>query len=267
VILELVEYLTTRCPRPARRLGYLKEAVAIHARRRRLGPAWDDHLDRSRAVITEAIGRCARRRTALVIGSGLLLDIPLAALAEGFDRVLLADLVHLRAARRAAAHYGNVTLVTADVTGFVDDLEIRVAAGWRGDPVPVPDAFLDVEDLDLVVSANIMAQLAIFPAAALQRRAGLDGDALDAFCRDVVQRHLDYLGRFDATICLITECRREAFDKHGGRLTEQDALFGVALPDGGAEWSWTLAPLGEVNRDYGIRNRVVGYSEFPPLPS
>ena len=267
MILELLEYFTTDCPRTARRHGYLKEAVAIHARRRRLGPAWDDHLERSRAVITESIDRCPRRRTALVIGSGLLLDIPLAELAESFERVLLADLVHLRAARRAAAGYGNVTLVTADVTGFVDDFEQRVAAGWRGDPVPVSDAFLDVADLDLVVSANVMAQLAIFPAAAMQRRAGLDGDALDAFCRNVVQRHLDYLGRFDAAVCLITERRREAFDKKGGQLTDQDALFGVALPDGGAEWNWTLAPLGELNRDYGIRNRVVGYSEFPPLPS
>ncbi|MDH3699825.1 MAG: hypothetical protein OEU46_00810 [Alphaproteobacteria bacterium] len=267
MILELIEYLTTDCPRPARRLGYLKEAVAIHARRRRLGPVWDDHLERSRAVITDAIARCPRRRTALVIGSGLLLDIPLAELAAGFDRVLLADLVHLRAARRTAAHYGNVELVTADVTGFVGDLEHRVAAGWRGDPVPVSDAFLDVADLDLVVSANVMAQLAIFPAAAMQRRAGLDGDALDTFCRTVVQRHLDYLGRFDAMVCLITERRREAFDRNGGRLTDQDALFGVSLPEGGAEWSWTLAPLGEVNKDYGIRNRVVGYCEFPPLGS
>lgn len=267
MIFELIEYLTTDCPRPARRLGYLKEAVAIHARRRRLGPAWDDHLERSRAVIIEAIARCSRRRTALVIGSGLLLDIPLAELADGFDRVLLADLVHLRAARRTTARHGNVELVTADVTGFADELEHRVAAGWRGDPVPISDAFLDVADLDLVVSANVMAQLAIFPAAAMQRRAGLDGDALDAFCRDVVQRHLDYLGRFDASVCLITERRREAFDKNGGRLTDQDALFGVSLPEGGAEWSWTLAPLGEVNRDYGIRNRVVGYCDFPPLRS
>ena len=267
MILELIEYLTTGCPRPARRLGYLKEAVAIHARRRRLGPAWDDHLERSRAVIAEAIGRCSRRRTALVLGSGLLLDIPLPALAEGFDRVLLADLVHLRAARREVAPYGNVELVTADVTGFVGDFEQRVAAGWRGDPVPVSEAFLDVADLDLVVSANVMAQLAIFPAAALQRRAELEDDVLEAFCRQVVQRHLDYLGRFKADVCLITECRREAFDRKGGMLTDHDALFGVSLPDGGAEWSWTLAPLGEVSRDYGIRNRVVGYSAFPPLAS
>ena len=267
MILELLEYLTTDCPRPARRLGYLKEAVAINARYRRLGRVWGDHLERSRAVIAEAVERCPRRRTALVIGSGLLLDIPLAALAGGFERVLLADLVHLRAARRAAARHTNAEMVTADVTGLVGDFERRVAEGWRGDPVPTPDAFLDMPDLDLVVSANVLAQLAIFPAAALQRRAGLDGDALDAFCRDVVQCHLDYLGRFDAPVCLITERRREAFDRNGGRLSDQDALFGVTLPGGGAEWSWTLAPPGEVNRDYGIRNRVVGYSEFPTLPS
>ena len=77
MILELLEYLTTDCPRYARRLGYLKEAIAIRARQARLKSAWAPHLENSKDVIREAMDRCGRRRTALVLGSGLLLDIPL----------------------------------------------------------------------------------------------------------------------------------------------------------------------------------------------
>ncbi len=195
MILELLEYLTTDCPADVRRLGYLKEAIAIKARYRRQCEAWGPHLARSRALVGDAAEHLARRRTALVLGSGLLLDIPLGALSASFDRVLLADLVHLRRARRIAARYPNVALVTADVTGLSAGFRDRVRSGWRGTPVPQPCLFHDDETIDLVVSANLMAQLPVMPAAAL-RRAGRDDQTVQAFCRAVVEAHLAYLAGF-----------------------------------------------------------------------
>lgn len=262
MIFELLEYLTTDCPRYARRLGYLKEAIAIRARQRRLGPAWQSHLERSRETILEGMARCARRRTALVLGSGPLLDIPLAELAAAFETVLLVDVVHLRGARSLAARHANVALVSRDVTGFVEDFEKRVAAGWTGHPVPAPTAFHDDPAVDFVVSANLMAQLPIFPAAALRRRNALADNDFERFCRAVMQAHLDYLRAFDRPVCLITEIRREALDRSGKLVQGQDALFGLRPPEGGREWNWDLAPLGELSRDHALRNRVAGFCDI-----
>ena len=266
MIVEFIEYLTTSCPPYARKTGYLKEAIAIRARYGRLREAWRPHLEQTQALIEEASRACDRHRKAVVLGSGLLLDIPLGALAASFERVLLVDLVHLRRARRLAARHRNVELVTEDITGLAPEFDFRVSAGWRGDPVPEPDLFLDDPSVDLVVSANVMAQLPIFPAAALQRRIGLDGDELDRFCQGIVEAHLAYLHKFEAVVCLITEIEREAFDKQGNSLQRHEALFGVELPDGAAYWDWDLAPLGEISRQHALRNRVAGFCDISAHP-
>ena len=264
MILELLEYLTTDCPGYARRLGYLTEAIAIKARHRRHCEAWAPHLARSRAVIGAAADGCIRRRTALVLGSGLLLDIPLGALAAAFDTVLLVDVVHLRAARRIAARYPNVSLVTGDVTGLAVDFGARLREGWRGAPVPAPALYHEDARIDLVVSANIAAQLPVMPAAAL-RRAGLDEDAVGRFCAALVRAHLDYLVGFAGRVCLITETEREVYGPDGGVWRLEDALFGIALPEGGTRWTWDLAPVGEVSHAYGLRNHIAGFDDFRGL--
>jgi hypothetical protein len=256
VILELLEYLTTDCPADARRLGYLKEAIAIKARYRRHCEAWGPHLARSRALVGDAAERCPQRRTALVLGSGLLLDIPLGVLSASFERVLLADMVHLRQARRVAARYANVALVAADLTGL--------ASGFHGriDPLAAAPAFCqDDETVDLVVSANLLAQLPV-PFAAGLRRAGAGGETVRGFCRAVIEAHLAYLRGFKARVCLVTEVSREVVGRDGGVHRIEDALFGISLPPEDAAWSWDLAPPGEVSRAYGIRNRVVGFAGF-----
>lgn len=261
MLLEYLEYLTTDCPAYARRLGYLKEAIAIKARYRRHCEAWGPHLVRSRAVVNRAVEACNGRRTAIVLGSGLLLDIPIGALAAAFERVLCVDVVHLRSARRIAARYPTVSLVTGDVTGLADGLDRRIAEGWKGAPLPAPALLQDTPGVDLVVSANLAAQIPAIPAAAL-RRAGVAEGAIRSFCRHVVRAHLAYLAGFGAPVCLITERGREICDRDGGVLCIEDALFGVALPDDGETWLWELAPIGEVSRRYAIRNQVWGYPAF-----
>lgn len=261
MIVELIEYLTTECPADIRRLGYLKEAIAIKARYRRRCIAWMPHLARSRALIADAARECARHRTVLILGSGLLLDIPLAALAPMFERVVLVDVVHLRQARRAAARHPNAALLAADVTGLTDGLSDRIRGGWRGTPVPQPSLFHDDPTIDLVVSANLLAQLPIMPAAAL-RRAGADEGAIRDFRRATIEAHLAYLTGFQAKVCLITEASRETVDRDGGILRIDDALHGVRLPPEDAFWSWEIAPPGEIGRRIGIRNRIVGFADF-----
>lgn len=262
MLLEFLEYATTDCPAYARKLGYLREAIAIKARYRRHCEIWGPHLARSRAVVNESVAACSSHRTAVVLGSGLLLDIPLGALSEAFERVLLVDVVHLRSARRIAARYPNVALVADDMTGLAADLPRRIREGWTGNPVPAPSLLHDDDAIDLVISANVAAQLPVIPAAAL-RRAGVEDAAVRIFCRDVVLAHLGYLAGFGATVCLITERGREICDRDGEVLRIEDALFGVSLPDEGLTWPWDLAPMGEVSRRYAIRNQVWGYAAFP----
>ncbi len=141
MLAECLTFLTTPCPWRLRRLGYLGQVIGTQSRFRRCRSAWAPHLENCRRTILEAARSVADRRKATVLGSGLLLDVPLAELAATFKEVALVDVLHMRSARRAAARFPNVRLVEADVSGVIAGLpshrhtafaEAAVGAPLRG---------------------------------------------------------------------------------------------------------------------------------------
>ena len=128
MLAELFAWMTTPCPAAARRLGYLREPIAIEARYRRHAERWRPHLEKSKAVIEEAVSNSSRRRRAVGLGSGPLFDIPVEALANAFDVVELVDIVHPKRARQIAAGFADVELKTSDVSSAADALAACGAA-------------------------------------------------------------------------------------------------------------------------------------------
>ncbi|MEC8198420.1 MAG: hypothetical protein VX085_02515 [Pseudomonadota bacterium] len=128
MLAELFAWMTTPCPAAARRLGYLREAIAIKARYRRHAERWRPHLEKSKAIIEEAVSNASRRNRALVLGSGPLFDISVEALADAFDVVELVDNVHPKRARQIAAGFANIEMKTSDVSSAADALAACGAA-------------------------------------------------------------------------------------------------------------------------------------------
>jgi len=250
MLLEAFQYLTTPCPPPYRRMGYLKELIATEARLRRNRATWQPHHERSRAAIVGASGRVERKGLAVVFGAGMLADIPLAELAGTFAKVRLVDVCFLRATRRAAAGFDNVEIVTCDIAGVVE----AVLAGEMPESGPPPG--ITLSDADLAISANVLSQLPLVPLDYLRRtRPDIDDADLETFAEGIIRSHIALLETCPGTVCLITEVEREVRD--GERLIEAvDPLRGV-LPDrAGDEWVWDIAPRPEVAPDYDVRNRV-----------
>ena len=239
MLIELLHLLATPVPFAHRRRGYLRESVMLLSRSRRCRAAWAEHLDRSRAAVIAACAALPSRRTAIVLGSGLLQDVPLAHLAERFAAVHLVDAVHLWPARRQARAFPNVRLVTADLTGLLDG----------GDPLA---ALCGGADVDFVVSANLLSQLPILP---LDRRGAVPPD----LGRRIVAAHCDGLARLAARVCLLTDLEQVEEDR-AGRITDRlDLLHGVRLGSPDRTWTWELAPFGEAARDRRQRHRVAAF--------
>ena len=258
MLAEAASFLTTPCPLYARRMGYLREAIAIGARYQRCHGAWEPHLAATKSLILESVERCKQHRKAVVLGSGLLLDIPLAELMARFDRVMLVDTVHFRSIRRAVRDLPKIDLIEADVTGLAEALFADPHTLFK----PGPKLLLDESNVDLVVSANLASQLPLAPVSFIQKRIDIDADTAREFARDIVASHLEHLAAFNAVQCLVTERRRIAIDPNGDVLQESDSLYDLPLPDPGAEWTWELAPRGEVARDYALVNTVYGYPDL-----
>ncbi|OLN26923.1 hypothetical protein DVDV_2382 [Desulfovibrio sp. DV] len=256
---ELFTLWRDRGSRLARWLGQDREAVSIDARHRRCAAAWEPHLAATRALILDAARTAAGRGTAVVLGSGACLDVPVADLAGQFRQVVLLDAHHPRAARALASRFSNVRLVTADATGMVQ--AARAAAKSRAPlpcPVPHPDLLGGLRP-DLTASVNLASQLSIPFYKLLGRRAA--GAAAEAFYQGLVTAHFDWLASLPGRVCL---CCDTAWERTDGEclIESRDALEGVALPAPDRTWLWSIAPRPEESLAYDRQNRVAGFLDF-----
>ncbi|PDT18240.1 hypothetical protein CO670_02195 [Rhizobium sp. J15] len=227
---------------------FIRYSVNLWSRAGRCARDWAEHEEMSRNAIRAATAGLRQKRTAVVLGSGLLRDVPIEELARDFDTVVLVDLVHLASVRLwlTAKGYRNVRLIERDLSGY-DEL----AAGKE----PEPLGFLrSVPYLDLVVSANLLSQI----GRGVKRRyetetAGIPADAVER----LIAAHLAGLSGLACRHCLVTDIAYAVIDRTGKTHEEADLLYGVLPPPAKATWTWPVAPLGEESRDYRIEHKVI----------
>lgn len=251
---EIMLYVSARTRPELARLGLKGDAVALWSRATRCRSAWAPHEARCHATIRAAMADLDRPHTALVLGSGLVHDVPLPDLVERFQRVVLVDAVHLWPARRRARH-PKVELVTADLSG---------AAAWlageaegRLDPLA---AFRADPRIDFVVSANVLSQLPMAIEAWQERHP--DRRVPADLARHIVGWHLADLAGFRARVCLLTDVRHREIGRDGTVLDQTDLIAGETLPDPDDAWDWEVAPRGEISRSATHIHRVHGFHDL-----
>ena len=261
MLAEWFKHLTLPCPAPLRYMGYAREMIAIEARHKRCHVAWAPHLEHCKKVIGDAAQDIPHGK-AVVLGSGLLLDIPLQGLSETFSDGVLVDIFHMPAARKRIRDMANVCRETADITGLADATWTHVREARAG-PLPPPRADAGVfADADLVVSANVLTQLPLFPMEWVEEKGqGYGEDDIKAFARRIVDHHLELLAALPGRVCLLTESQRVICD--GDQvLQEIDPLFGATIPASGLKWTWDIAPRPEITRRIDLRFRMTGIADL-----
>jgi hypothetical protein len=114
-------------PRTFRELGYEANAAGLDRERGRHRAGWTAHAEESRRFIIDALDGVGGRGVAWVLGAGRAYDLPLDALAERFETVVLADIdgaaLEATLGTIAASRRARFELAALDLTG--------VAATWR----------------------------------------------------------------------------------------------------------------------------------------
>lgn len=220
MLAELLLTLATPAGGHARRAGHLAAAVRLWTRATRAGAAWGPHEAQCHAAVRAALAQLPKGGSVVVLGSGLVLDVPLADLQAQFDRVLLVDAVHLLPIRVQALAWRRTSLITADL-----------------DAPPGGDlaAYLRGLAPALVISANVLSQIPLSPAVADP------GPAID--------RHLAGLAGCGAPVLLLTDRDERRLDRDGRVLETLDLLHGRSLPPPDSRWDWLLAPYGDIAAD------------------
>lgn len=246
---ELYTYLTTPCPQYVRHMDYLYEAIAMRSRYRRNRTAWQSHLEQTRKMVLAKAESSLNRTRVVILGSGLLLDVPLEELASLFNEVVLVDIVFLPEVRSRVKPYNNVRLVQHDVTNMAQKLYENIRSGHR----ELPQAASAVPDIDintgLVVSLNILSQLWVMPRAyARKSLRHLDEQEVDDWCEQIVRSHYAFLQSLACPVCLIADHEFIKRDQEGRIVSQGSTIAGLALPEPETCWTWDIVPLGEKDR-------------------
>jgi hypothetical protein len=250
-----------------RELKLDRASLDVEARYGRCEAAWKPHLERTRAVILRSAGLATARRKAVLLGAGLVHDIPLAELSGLFQEVVLVDLVHSRSCRMQAAMLPNITCLQADVTDTASHL---ISARRSRAPLQriEPELFKDDEAVDFIVSVNVLSQLGCAPAEFL--RASHSPEEIRGFQRHLVEAHLKYLRQFRGHSALITDVawsRRPVNPARQGSAVRREVVHRVLLPPPPETWDWLIAPVPESDPDHDLIAHVAAYPDWKAASS
>lgn len=249
MIAEAILYAATFPVTTGPHRRFLRSSVNLWSRAGRCRAAWAEHEAHSKQAILAAMSGLRQKRTAVVLGSGLLRDVPIEALAKGFDTVVLVDLIHLASVRLRLklGGYGNVRPIERDLSGY-DEL-------LAGD-APEPLGFLrQVPYLDFVVSANLLSQIGVGADRRLENEA--PGRVSPDVPGQLIAAHLDGLKGLPCAVSLITDTAYQVIDRAGQVHETADLLKGVAAPVALDSWTWPVVPFGEDSADYQIVHDVI----------
>jgi len=262
MLADLITSLTTHCSPFIRRMGYLTEAIEMRGRSRRHQAAWRPHLDNTRQFVLSSADTCRNRGTVVILGSGLLLDVPLAELSSIFRQVVLMDVVCLPEVRRRIKAYRNVAFVERDVTNVAERLYRNGVNNLSKLPEPEPSLPAACRKAGLVVSLNILSQLWVIPRAhASQRMRGLDEYAVDEWCGRTVASHYAALRSLACDVCLVADHAFAKRDGSGEVISRGSTVHGLELPVPDASWTWNIAPLDKASRTFS-KELIVGAWHF-----
>jgi len=223
------------------RLGYYDYQQGLIHRHLNQGDGWNSHLENCRDFIIMAVKE-AKPEKVTVLGSGWLLDLPLAEILDTARSVTLIDIVHPPEAHRQVSSLPGVELIEDDATGGV------VSAVWEKagkgsflrklstlDNIKVPEYELQ-GDPGLVISLNILSQLDVLPSAFLKKKARVKEEEIIAFRKLIQERHISFLSK-NRSVLITDIC--EIFTDSAGKTTEVKTVI-AGLPDGDMrkEWTW-----------------------------
>ena len=216
---------------------------------------WDSHLDRCRKFINRAL-EYYKPAKVTVLGSGWLLDLPLAEMLEKTGMVCLVDIIHPPEVIRQAGDIDKVILVEQDITGgLIEEIweKTRKFSLFNKlkslESISVPEFAPDF-DPGFVISLNILTQLESRLLEWLKKRADIPDHELLGFRKGIQEKHIEFLSRHPSV--LITDYT-EIFTKKSGDISSIQTLL-ATLPHGlfCDEWTWDFDLKG--NENYNSRS-------------
>ena len=234
---------TEKYRRILHRLGYYDYQHGLIYRHLNQDGGWDRHLELCRNYILKAVDHF-KPESVTILGSGWLLDLPLAELVEKTQKVILVDIIHPPAVASQVAGFQKVAIIEDDVTGGLIN-EVWTKTGKYGffrkmkslSEISIPE-YIPEFDPGLVISLNLLTQMETLLLDHIKKKSKVKEDELDVFRKEIQEKHLCFLSKFKSV--MITDVE-EIFTGKNGSVKVIPTLR-ADIPEGALmeEWTWNF---------------------------
>lgn len=264
MLLESLEFILTPTSPLARKYGFLYSSISLKHRYERCKKNWIPHLKQCQDLFTEATKTLSEKKHVVILGSAHLHEIPLHLLVNNFERITLVDIVHPLKHHWLAKRNSRLRLVTQDLTEALQHLEnLNELADLHKLMKELDQKQLFHFEADLIISSNIMSQLALLPIDAIEKKIKreLTIEEKDTICSNFANTHLKNLKTCKGKKLIYAD--REVVYKNKEENIIYSGHYPVdfkeyeKIPD--KNWNWKLAPLGEASKEYSVEMNIEAY--------
>ena len=239
------------------KLDYYNYQHGFIVRHLNQGTGWDEHLEKCRRFILKSL-EIHKPEKVTVLGSGWLLEFPLAEILERVDKIYLVDIVHPPEVIRQVSKISAVKLLTEDISGgLIEEIWKKTSKlpFFRKldslKEITIPEYKPDF-DPGMVISLNILSQLEVLPLRYLTKKSKANEKEFKAFRKEIQDKHINFLKRHKSV--LITDMT-EIFTDRSGNKSEKVSII-TELPAGlyRDDWTWDFDLKGS---DYHGKRSVL----------
>ncbi len=246
----------TSYKRMLNRMGYYNYQNGLLYHHLNQEGGWDSHLERCRNFIINALD-FHKPEKVTVLGSGWLLELPLAEMAERTCKICMVDIVHPPDVIIQTGRLKNVELIEQDISGgLVEEVwnkTGRYSFFYKLHSLEdiVIQEYIPDSDPGMVISLNILTQLESLLITFLKKRSDIKEEEFTRFRTEIQKKHIDFLKKYDSV--LITDIA-EIITDNSGNVTEEITIV-TDLPGGKYKevWDWNFDLAGS---DYYTKKSI-----------
>ena len=228
-------------------MGYYDYQSGLIFRHLKQGSGWDSHLEHCRNYILKAV-EIHKPDKVTVLGSGWLLELPVAEIIEKTGKLSLIDIIHPPEVIAQAGEIGNIELIESDLTGGlieeVWNLVSRHSVFSKPkslEEIIIPE-FKPENDPGMIISLNLITQLETMLVRFLGKKTRISDTEMLKFRKTIQNKHIDFISRYRSV--LITDYE-EIITKKSGEVDKISTLL-ADLPQLAEreEWTWDFDSKG-----------------------
>jgi hypothetical protein len=229
------------------RMGYYNYQNGMIFHHVRQSAGWEHHQGQCRSLILKALDLYKPEKVT-VLGSGWLLELPLAELIERTGSVCLTDIIHPPDVVCQLANCHNVELIEQDVTGGLIS-EVWQKAGKFSvikkmkslENIVIPE-FKSGCDPGMVISLNILTQLESLIIDFLKKRSKIRKEEFDLFRTEIQRKHIEFLKRH--RFVLISDYAEVITKRSGDTKTVPTLMTELPPFKEREDWTWNFDQPG-----------------------